>query len=290
VTNALPRRLEPSVRFDPLRKTGRPLRVALVRPPVYASRYNTSETPVPPLGLAYLASAVRNAGHDVRVIDALGEDLDGPRPAETGWWRYGIPLEEIEERLRYSPDVIGVSCMFSNDWPRVRETVRRLKKRLPSSLFVGGGEHCTALPETCLASCPELDAIVLGEGEQGFLEFLEEAAGGKRFDSVPGLAVRDGARVARTPARGRIANIDDLPPPAWDLLPLENGASAPGAAARSRCLQRAAARINAPFVPVPACGRCGGFHGPPGASSTNSKPGGTATTCTTSSSSISPPS
>jgi radical SAM superfamily enzyme YgiQ (UPF0313 family) len=93
---------------------------------------------------------------------------------------------------------------------------------LPDAVLVAGGEHVTALPAETLAAMPEVDAAVLGEGEETLAELLGCLAGGGDPASVAGVVARGGSGPRFGPPRKRIRAIDDIPAPAWDLLPLES--------------------------------------------------------------------
>lgn len=218
-----PLRIQPSIQFSPRWKTTRPLRVALVRPPSIVSRYAVAAPLTPPLGLAYLAATVREAGHQVQVVDGVGEGLRKPRLWKQSTLLRGLTFEEIAGRIQPEPDVIGISCMFSSEWPFAHQLIRVLKQAWPGSLLVGGGEHFNAVPEQSLESCPELTACVMGEGEETFLEFLERVSSSTPLEEVAGLAYRSReGSIKRNGPRGRIRNVDDIPWPAWDLIPLES--------------------------------------------------------------------
>lgn len=224
MTVAAPRlRVQAPIQFAPGWKTARPLRVALIRPPSIVSRYAVAAPLTPPLGVAYLAASLRDAGHSVQVVDGVGENLEHPRLWGRAMVLRGLTFEEIAGRIQSRPDIIGVSSMFSSEWPYARAMIRVLKQAWPDSLLIGGGEHFSAVPEESLESCPELFACVIGEGEETFLELLERlSSNNAALEDVPGLAYRDrDGSVTRTTPRGRIRNVDDIPPPAWDLTPLE---------------------------------------------------------------------
>jgi len=216
-------RTRPSIQFSPGWKTARPLRVALVRPPSLVSRYAVAAPLTPPLGLAYLAATVREAGHQVQVVDGVGEGLGKPRLWKNSTLLRGLTFEEIAGRIQPEPDVIGISCMYSCEWPYAHQLIRVLKRLWPGSLLVGGGEHFSAIPEQSLESCSELTACVMGEGEVTFLEFLERISSSAPLDEVAGIAYRGReGLIKRNGPRGRIRNVDDIPWPAWDLIPLES--------------------------------------------------------------------
>ncbi len=176
----------------------------------------------PPIGMAYLAGVVRNAGHQVQVIDAIGENTTNPQPYGDNFILRGIHEEEVVERINPNAQIIGISGMFSSKWPHYKSLIRKIRKAFPGALVVGGGEHFSAMPEFSLQACPELDLCVLGEGESPLLELASAYAKREPLDSVSGIVFRKDGKTVTTPQKGRIIDVDELPWPAWDLFPLEN--------------------------------------------------------------------
>lgn len=198
-------------------------RLLLVRPPSVYSVGSASAPVTMPLSLAYLAAALREAGHAVECVDALGEGVDrvgisyGPRV------RYrGLTNEEIAARPKERPDAIGVTTMFSQDWPHIEGVIAALRARFPGAPVIVGGEHATACADYLLRECPLVDFVAAGEGEATLVEFAEHLDGRRPVESVDGLLYRgaDGAPRANPP-RARLRTPDDLPWPAWDLFDLE---------------------------------------------------------------------
>ena len=113
----------------------------------------------PPLSVAYLAGSLTAAGHDVQVIDAVGEALGSMHP---GYRREiavnGLSTPEIVDRIRPDTQFVGISCLFSHEWPVIRQLVAAIAARLPGVPIVCGGEHATAVPELCLEDAPALSA------------------------------------------------------------------------------------------------------------------------------------
>ena len=112
------------------------MHVTLVQPPTIAAVSTFAQETVPPLGLAYVAAAVRDAGHALCVVDGVGLGLDRhalypaiPRSVLTG-----LPFAEIVARIPSDTDVVGVSCMFSNAWYPTRDLVVAIRARLPRPL------------------------------------------------------------------------------------------------------------------------------------------------------------
>ncbi|MBF0626076.1 MAG: B12-binding domain-containing radical SAM protein [Magnetococcales bacterium] len=209
------------IRFIPGRKSRRPRHVTLVRPPSIVSRFAVAAPLTPPLGLAYVAAFLREAGHTVRLVDGVGEKLHDPAMLDSGLVRRGLSFADIAEAIPPQTELIGVSCMFSSEWPHVRELIAVIHARWPELPIIAGGEHVTAMPRHSMETCPALRACVLGEGEEAALGLLDHLWSGEDLSAVAGVAWRDReGRIHVNPRLGRIRNIDDLPWPAWDLVPL----------------------------------------------------------------------
>lgn len=183
------------------------MRVLLVAPPMTGEeRYGElagAGTYLPPLGLAYLAAAVRDR-HQVRILDA---EVEGRSEAQV-----------VEEVLRHQPDVLGVTVV-TPALPRVEAICAAVKARRPATRIVLGGPYPSACPLETLA-CGAVDLAVVGEGEATFAELLDALEAGRPLDGVAGLALRRDGRPALTAPRQRVEDLDALPWPARDLLPM----------------------------------------------------------------------
>lgn len=149
--------------------------------------------PIPPLGILYLASYIRENGFkDIRVIDDNRERL---------------PVYELAEAILGS-DVIGLTGTTSQ-FPNAVELSKIARKY--NKLTVYGGSHATALPQE---SAKYFDIVVRGEGEETFLDILR----GKDLNEIQGICYGD----SYNPDRLFIHNLDDLPYPARDLVPIRD--------------------------------------------------------------------
>ncbi len=163
------------------------------------------------------------AGHTVVILDAVGEAPQQVTPLFADkMLGIGLLISEVVENLPKQTDLIGISAMFSGEWPYIHQLIKAVKKAMPSTPIVGGGEHFTAVPEFVLESCPEVDYCILGEGEETLVEIADRLATPEKMITVTGLALRQNGQSIRTPPRQRIRQIDNLPWPAWNLIPLEN--------------------------------------------------------------------
>ncbi len=180
---------------------------------------------LPPLGAAYLASVLRREGLTVRIAD-----LNVP-----GWTR--DRLKRCLELER--PRIVGLSCMTES----YRNAVRLgswIRKTSPDTWVVAGGPHVSFLDEESLHT-GAFQIVVRGEGEETVSELLPLLArGGVPNQGIRGISYMDGGRVVKAPSRGLIADLDTIPWPARDLLPLDRygtpGALLTGRGCPGRCL------------------------------------------------------
>jgi radical SAM superfamily enzyme YgiQ (UPF0313 family) len=158
----------------------------------------------PPLGLLYIAAHARvNTPHDIRVIDAVVEELS---------------YDELKERVaRETPDVIGVTATTFTLVDAV-ETVRVAKEAAPLAKVILGGPHPYIYPEESI-NLPGIDYLVLGEGELIFSALLNNIDDPEALRNIKGLVFRHGDGVVNTGLDCLIEDLDSLPFPARDLTP-----------------------------------------------------------------------
>lgn len=211
-----------------MRKRGGGLRVGLVRPPVVVLPESlATHGPTPPIGLAYVAGALRSAGHQVQVVDGAGEAVDRCRELHSpvGLLNLiGLSAEEIVARLDPDTALVGITNMFLHEWPQVREIAEEVRRRFPSAVVVVGGENATAFASWILEGSEAVDACVLGEGERTIVELADRVLQGSPLVGMSGVALRDEGEVASTglPIRIRKQEVDEVARPAWDLIPLHH--------------------------------------------------------------------
>jgi radical SAM superfamily enzyme YgiQ (UPF0313 family) len=177
------------------------MKTLLVYPYFLDPRLDEEDLGVVPQGLYFVAALLQSAGVAVTVADLHGFR---ERPE-------AIRRIIVEEK----PDVIGFSVLHGNRWGAV--DIARIAKTVWSEIpVVFGGVGATFLWEHFLSRFPEVDYVVLGEGEYTFLELIRALEDGNRaaVAGIPGLAFRDTGRPVRTGRRAPIPDLDALPHPA----------------------------------------------------------------------------
>jgi radical SAM superfamily enzyme YgiQ (UPF0313 family) len=180
------------------------VKIVLIRARGESGRETNVTGVYPPLGLAYLAAAVRRPGRDLVILDA--EAL-------------GVPDPDLPAAIPAEAAILGVTAT-TLAWPAVRRLSAALAARFPRAVLVAGGPQLTAFPEDSLAASA-FHAAVVGEGETSFADLVARVESGRPFDDVPGCAVRlpDGGVRVNRPIPW-IEDLDALPFPALDLLPM----------------------------------------------------------------------
>ncbi|MFX0199980.1 MAG: B12-binding domain-containing radical SAM protein [Candidatus Hodarchaeota archaeon] len=186
------------------------MKVLLVNPPYsleerYGKKLKHFGGCAEPLGLAYLAASARNAGYEVEIIDA---PIQNHTPVS-------IARKVKDEKI----GLVGIT-MLTPMYGRAKTTVQSIKKDSPDSVVVLGGAHPTALPEETLLDIKS-DIVVIGEGENTFVELIRTVDKGTDLSKVKGICYRESGRVDRTDHREFEKNLDKFPVPARDLLPME---------------------------------------------------------------------
>jgi anaerobic magnesium-protoporphyrin IX monomethyl ester cyclase len=161
--------------------------------PFFRRSLDRSRFRFPPLGPAYVAASLRQAGHLVRLLDCT----------------FLSRKQALALALAARADVVGISCMAT-----MRDDALWFAGHLRDrcELLVAGGPLPTCEPEGFLAA---FDAVVRGEGEQTMVDILAAHAAGADLAAVPGVVSAGGAG----PPRPFAADLDALPFPARDLLP-----------------------------------------------------------------------
>lgn len=188
--------------------------------------FSLTQRPSPPLGLACIAGAIEKQGYQVTVIDCVAEAPDHYFIFSDyeDIVALGIGFDEMSDKLDADYDLIGMSCMFSNNWLINRHLLNLLKQRYPGAVVIIGGEHASAIPEYCLNDCEGLDVVVTGEGEETVSELAILVKEKKSFSHIDGIVykVRDrGEKIISNPRRKRIREINAIEVPAWHLFPLQ---------------------------------------------------------------------
>ncbi|MBC7339011.1 MAG: cobalamin B12-binding domain-containing protein [Firmicutes bacterium] len=169
-------------------------RVLLVQPRPSGGVGFGSTAVVEPLGLEAVGGALLDPRwgppHEVRLVDML------------------VPGDLDRALAGFRPEMCGISCGFTMDVYRARSLARRVKEARPGCFVFVGGHHASLCPEDLVV--PEVDAVVVGEGEITARELVDTVARGGCLRGVPGLVLNTPDGPVWTEVRPP-ASLDDLP-------------------------------------------------------------------------------
>lgn len=175
-----------------------------------------------PLGIMYVASYFEKHGVEVEIIDALALGFKNRIPIDKERIRVGLSPHMIKNCIKKSKaDFFGVACSFTTQSESMHETVKIIKEITNKPVFVGGA-HPSLMPFDTMKD-KNIDFIVKGEGELTALELIQALCVGDEINDVRGLYYRQEKtnEIMFTGEREPIKNLDDLPFPAYHLIPLD---------------------------------------------------------------------
>lgn len=183
------------------------MKVLFVNPPQTASKYKFMGVIAPPLGIAYMAGVLQENNIDVEILDASAEDMD---------------FKDVEkELLKRKPDLVALTALTPTIG-RALETAQVVKETLPDSIVVMGGYHPTFNFIETLED-ENVDIVIRGEGEYIMLNLVQALENQSSLHDVKGIVFEDknSKEIVVNPEAPLIQNLDELPFPALNLLPMK---------------------------------------------------------------------
>ena len=203
------------------------LRVVLLYPP-NQSLPGVMCKPNGSLAYPYLAGALAENGVDVSIFDACvgneKDDLGGMFYKSTilpsGLHRTGVSEERILEEV-VDVDIVGLTSIFTNQETMVLSCAKLIKQAFPEKLIVAGGVNARSRYKWFLLN--GVDIVCLSEAEKTILQIIEAVEEKRDWRDVSAIAKVHNGRLLekRVSAENFFWNLDELPMPRWDLLPLK---------------------------------------------------------------------
>lgn len=189
---------------------GAPKRVLLIVPPGTIEesygRLSSAAGELPMLGLAYIAAAIRDQGHEVKIIDYEVNNHN---------------IDKVREDIReYRPDAVGMTAYITNMKRCVR--VAAIAKEVnPKIATIIGGPQVTIFPEEAFQA-EAIDMIVISEGEIIIRNVLNALGSDDLLRGVKGIWFRSkSGEIIKNPREGLVDDLDIFPSPALDLFDME---------------------------------------------------------------------
>lgn len=177
------------------------MKILLIYPYFIEERIRDDDVKVVPMGLYSVAAVLKENHCDVEILD---------------WHEINRTPEKVKEALTLKkPDVIGFSVLHGNRWGAI-DIARTAKQLNPKTKIVFGGIGATFLWEHLLRNFPEVDYVVLGEGELTFLNLVRhfEKKQDQGIGEIRGIAYRKNGKILKTGKSDPVKDLDSLPIPA----------------------------------------------------------------------------
>jgi radical SAM superfamily enzyme YgiQ (UPF0313 family) len=158
----------------------------------------------PPVGLAYIATAIHKAGFELAILD---NDVH----------RY---TDQQFERLlgEKEYDVVAFGCIVTG-YKIVKHLAGIIKKQ-KNVPIIAGNSVATSIPDTLLQKT-DVDIAVMGEGDITIVELLKAIENDLPLETIQGICFKQGGKIVKNPMRPPVKNLDDLPLIDWDLFDME---------------------------------------------------------------------
>lgn len=196
--------------------------ILFVSPPLsveerYGRNIGITEGHLPPLGLAALAAYIREKGRTVDIVDSLVHNYTN---------------EDIIEIMKKDiPHIVCLSAITAV-FNRSVETAQKIRDTFPNTLVILGGHHATITHTKIMENYNCFDLLVYGEGELTLMDILEkfeeEECNRNEFlqnrtllETINGAVFKFRGKVIKNQPRAQIPDLDILPFPARDLLPMK---------------------------------------------------------------------
>jgi len=158
----------------------------------------------PPLGIAFLASSLRENSYPVSVVDTTFQ-----------------PEEMIYDCIeRHNSALVGFSVLQSNHLQSLA-IAKNIRARFPNLPIIFGGPFPTMLPEEIMKH-DEADFVLRGEGENAIIEIMEYVQGERARTGIEGLCYKEKGGNVIVPPRTPTVDLDFIPPAAYDLLCMDS--------------------------------------------------------------------
>ena len=179
--------------------------IVFIHPPYPDAEGIKQDGHLPSIGLLNLAALAEKEGLRVAIVDSVALGYTSERT--------------VREVIALNPRYVGLTAMTHNI-TTAAVIAKNLKEQNRNLVTLLGGVHISSVPEETLNKFPDcFDISILGEGELIFLATLRALENNSDIDYISGLAFMKDGKFIKTGEGGMIQELDELPFPAWHLLP-----------------------------------------------------------------------
>lgn len=196
-------------------------KVMLINPPNIISKDSIKRI-CEPIGLLYIAAVLIKRKYDVHIFDSILEGYGNVENINNTHILHGSRIEDIKKAiLNYNPDVIGITCPFTQKESKFFEICSLVRQIIPTCTIVCGGIHPSFFPSRFLKT-GLIDYVVLGEGDFRFADLLDSLNGLNDFNNLDGIGFKDKkGNIKIIKEQSKIQNLDTIPLPARNIIKMK---------------------------------------------------------------------
>lgn len=192
------------------------MKILFVNPPVPQDYYNKEV--YLPSALLYLSAVLQKNGEEIKILDFKCPKYSNSENPQRHY--EDILIDTISS---FQPELIGFGCLFSGNFPGLLKLSIASKKKFDKIPVIIGGIHPTIYAKEILTNCLSIDYIILGEGEESIVQFVNTIKKNSRdFEKIDGFAYRNNGKVIVNPKTHFIEDPDTIPFPAYNLIDLKD--------------------------------------------------------------------
>ena len=152
---------------------------------------------MPPLGLLYVARALEDEGHQVKILDFFSE-------------------RDLLKSLSHI-DTVGLS-VTTLSYENAAHVVHKINEKKPDLPLIIGGPHCTFHPKQALEDIPTADISVQGEADFVIKDVILALEGKRKLSEIPGVSYRNNGDIIPGKPLEIIKDLDRIPFPARHIV------------------------------------------------------------------------
>jgi len=174
----------------------------------------------PSVALLHLAAMLRANNYETVIVDLNNKVVHDQKEKYLEYSKKII----IDNLNVHKPDLVGINCLFSGNFPDVLKFARAIKSHSPNLKIAIGGIHPTTFPKEIVSNCDDIDYVAIGEGENTIVALAAsiKAKNENLLSSIKSFAYKDKDGVVRVNREQNYINdLNSLPMPAWDLIDME---------------------------------------------------------------------
>lgn len=189
------------------------MKIFILNPFLFQGRLEQLSRKRQPLDLAYIASLLRDK-HQIQLLDAnaLNYNIDQT-------------LSEIE---KFKPEILILTSTPIDRWEvpshahikLLTDTLVKIINKLNIKHIILTGAHGSLTPDWILQNS-KVDFVVRGEPELTVFNLVNAIANNEDLKNIKGISFFQDGKIFHAEDAPRIKNLDELPFPAYDLLPME---------------------------------------------------------------------